>query len=86
MDDRGRRERLQRLDSILDRLERLNLEDSNRLTPELRADLAGEGVRAPAQPNVTALIERIWELQEEFLDPEESADARGLPARRPTLN
>jgi hypothetical protein len=83
MDDRARRTGLQRLDSILDRLERLNLEESNRLPAELREDLEGVGVRIPARPNITELIERIWELQEEFLDREEGGDARGLGARRP---
>ena len=85
MDERARRARLQNLDSILDRLERLNLDETNRLSGELRRDLEGAGVRIPPRPNVSDLIERVWELQEEFLDREEGAE-RGLPARRPTLN
>jgi hypothetical protein len=86
MDERARRARLQNLDSILDRLERLNLEETNRLSAELRHDLEGAGIRIPPRPNVSELIERVWELQEEFLEREEGGDPRGLPARRPTLN
>jgi hypothetical protein len=79
MEDSARRSQLQRLDSILDRLERLNLEESSRLSAELRADLEAAGVRVPARPNVSELIERVWELQEEFLEREESTE---LGARR----
>lgn len=86
MEERARRARLQNLDSILDRLERLNLDETNRLSAELRHDLEGAGVRIPPRPNVSELIERVWELQEEFLDREEGAESRPLPARRPTLH
>ncbi|HEV1998044.1 MAG TPA: hypothetical protein VGR61_07945 [Candidatus Dormibacteraeota bacterium] len=79
MEDRLRRAQLQRLDSILDRLERLNLEESNRLTGDLRRDLEAAGIRIPAKPNVSELIERVWELQEEFLEREESGE---VAARR----
>ena len=79
MEDRMRRAQLQRLDSILDRLERLNLEESNRISSELRHDLEAAGIRIPPRPNVSELIERVWELQEEFLEREES---RELGARR----
>ena len=79
MEDRSRRVQLQRLDSILDRLERLNLEESNRLPAELRQDLEAAGIRIPPKPNVSELIERVWELQEEFLEREESGE---LGARR----
>lgn len=74
MEDRLRRAQLQRLDSILDRLERLNLEESNRLTGDLRRDLEAAGIRIPPKPNVSELIERVWELQEEFLEREESGE------------
>ncbi|GAC1331926.1 MAG: hypothetical protein NVSMB17_10440 [Candidatus Dormibacteria bacterium] len=86
MDETARRERLQSLDSILDRLERLNLQESNRLPAELRSDLEGAGVQVPARPNVSELIERVWELQEEYLDREEGVEPRSLPARRPSFN
>ena len=74
MEDRSRRVQLQRLDSILDRLERLNLEESNRLSAELRHDLEAAGIRIPPKPNVSELIERVWELQEEFLEREGSGE------------
>jgi hypothetical protein len=86
MDEQARRARLQNLDSILDRLERLNLEETNRLTGELRRDLERVGVRIPPRPNVSELIERVWELQEEFLEREESPESRTLGSRRPTLS
>ena len=79
MEDRLRRAQLQRLDSILDRLERLNLDETNRLSSELRRDLEAAGIRIPTKPNVSELIERVWELQEEFLEREESGE---LGARR----
>lgn len=74
MEDRLRRVQLQRLDSILDRLERLNLEESNRLTGDLRRDLEAARIRIPPKPNVSELIERVWELQEEYLDREERGE------------
>lgn len=74
MEDRLRRSQLQRLDSILDRLERLNLEETNRLSGDLRRDLEAAGIRIPSKPNVSDLIERVWELQEEFLEREESGE------------
>ena len=77
IEDRARRERLQKLDSILDRLERLNLEDSTNVGTELREELVEVGVRVPPKPNITELIERIWELQEEFLE-REDGDHRGV--------
>ena len=74
MEDMSRRTQLQRLDSILDRLERLNLEETNRLSDDLRQDLEEAGIRIPSKPVVSALIERVWELQEEFLEREESGE------------
>ena len=74
MEDRLRRVQLQRLDSILDRLERLNLEESNRLTGDLRRDLEAARIRIPPKPNVSELIERVWELQEDYLEREESGE------------
>jgi hypothetical protein len=74
MEDNLRRTQLQSLDSILDRLERLNLNETNRLSGDLRHDLEAVGIRIPSQPNVSDLIERVWELQEEFLEREESGE------------
>lgn len=86
MEDRVRRTQLQKLDIILDALERLNLADTNRLPSHLRQDLEGAGIRVPVRPNVTDLIELVWELQEEFLEREEGGDHRGLGARRPATS
>jgi hypothetical protein len=85
MEDRVRRTRLQKLDVILDALERLNLADTNRLPANLRQDLEATGIRVPARPNITELIERVWGLQEEYLEREEG-DQRGAGARRPAAN
>jgi len=74
MEEHARRTQLQSLDSILDRLERLNLDETNRLSGELRHDLEAVGIRIPSKPNVSDLIERVWELQEEFLEGEESGE------------
>lgn len=86
MEDRVRRTRLQKLDVILDALERLNLADTNRLPINLREDLEAAGIRVPARPNITELIERVWGLQEEYLEREEGGDQRGAGARRPATN
>ncbi|MFN2466292.1 MAG: hypothetical protein ABR598_08530 [Candidatus Dormibacteria bacterium] len=84
MQDELRRTQLHRLDTILDALERLNLADTNRLPSDLRHDLELAGIRVPSRPNITDLIERVWDLQEEYLDREEGGD-RGL-SRRPATN
>jgi hypothetical protein len=86
MQNRVRRTQLQRLDVILDALERLNLADSNRLPSDLKQDLEAAGIRVPPRPNITDLIERVWELQEEFLEREEGGEQRGLGSRRPATN
>jgi hypothetical protein len=86
MEDRVRRTKLQKLDVILDALERLNLADTSRLPAEVRQDLEGVGIRVPVRPNITDLIERVWELQEDYLDREEGGDHRGVDARRPAAN
>ena len=86
MEDRVRRTKLQRLDVILDALERLNLADTNRLPADLRQDLEAAGIHVPVRPNITDLIERVWELQEEYLDREEGGDHRGVGVRRPAAN
>lgn len=65
--DDKRRERLHELDSLLDALEQLNLRESHDLTPQLRERLEGAGISVPAKPNVTELIERVWDVQERYL-------------------
>jgi hypothetical protein len=86
MEDRLRRTQLHRLDTILDALERLNLADTNRLPSDLRQDLEIAGIRVPSRPNITDLIERVWVLQEEYLDRDEGSEYRGLGSRRPATN
>ncbi len=76
MEESERRNRLHELDGILDALERLNLQDANQLPAALRDSLRGVGLDAGPKANVTELIERIWELQEQFL-------SSGAPAEAP---
>ena len=76
MEESERRNRLHELDSILDALERLNLHDAKELPTVLRRNLRDLGVEAAPNTNVTELIERIWELQEQFL-------RSGAPAEAP---
>jgi hypothetical protein len=76
MEESERRNRLHELDGILDALERLNLQDANQLPAALRDSLRGVGLNAGPKANVTEFIERIWELQEQFL-------SSGAPAEAP---
>lgn len=62
-----RRARLYELDRVLDALEQLNLKEAGELPPTLGEQLAALGVPAPTHPNFTALIEAVWELQEQLL-------------------
>jgi hypothetical protein len=62
-----RRGRLHRLDALLDALERLNLEEATELPPEVRRNLMAAGIQVPGRPDFTALIERVWEVQERYL-------------------
>lgn len=75
MEDTVRRNRLHELDSILDALERLNLRDATELPPTLRQSLQDLGLEVPASANVTELIERVWELQEQFLGPAQGTES-----------
>ncbi|HEY8741012.1 MAG TPA: hypothetical protein VIN56_10510 [Candidatus Dormibacteraeota bacterium] len=86
MEEAARRTQLHQLDTILDALERLNLADSKRLPSDVRQDLEAAGIHVPARPNITDLIERVWELQEEYLDRDDGGEHRGLAARRPATN
>jgi hypothetical protein len=81
MEESERRNRLHELDGILDALERLNLQDANQLPAALRDRLRGVGLDTGPQANVTELIERIWELQEQFLS--SGAPAAEAPAGGP---
>ncbi|MHB8507819.1 MAG: hypothetical protein ACYDGR_04120 [Candidatus Dormibacteria bacterium] len=82
-DDKARRARLHELDQILDALEQLNLQDSSEVPEALQLRLAAVGVESRAPHlEVSRLIERIWEIQEQFLQPDSEAIV-GLPVRRP---
>jgi hypothetical protein len=52
---------------VLDALEQLNLKEARELPPSLRERLSVLGVRTPANASFTALIEGVWELQEQLL-------------------
>ncbi|MDP9325408.1 MAG: hypothetical protein M3O87_02600 [Candidatus Dormibacteraeota bacterium] len=80
MEESVRREKLRDLDDILDALEQLNLRDTTSLPQALRDRLRDFGVDAPAKANVTALIEQVWELQEQFL----SSPVQGSESPRST--
>jgi hypothetical protein len=82
MKESERRTHLHELDSILDALERLNLRDAKELPANLRQRLHDVGVEAGPRSNVTKLIERVWELQEQFLRSTSSSEGRtGTPQR-----
>ena len=82
MKESERRTHLHELDSILDALERLNLRDAKELPASLRERLHDLGVEAGPRSNVTKLIERVWEMQEQFLRSASSAENRpGAPQR-----
>lgn len=75
MEESERRNRLHELDGILDALERLNLQDANELPSPLRRNLKDVGLEVGPRANITELIERIWELQEQFLSSSAPAEA-----------
>lgn len=81
MEEIERRNRLHELDGILDALERLNLHDSKDLPASLRRSLRDLGLGAGPRANVTELIERVWELQEQFLSSAGPTEPVGLPQR-----
>lgn len=76
MKESERRTRLHELDSVLDALERLNLRDAKELPASLRQRLHDLGVEAGPRSSVTKLIERVWELQEQFLRSTSSSESR----------
>jgi hypothetical protein len=78
-EERARRERLRELDTVLDALERLNLQEAKELPPGIRETLVSLGVSVAPRHNFSDLIEQIWALQEQFLTP---GTAEGAPPRR----
>ena len=85
MEESVRREKLRDLDDILDALEQLNLRDATALPQPLRDRLELFGVATQPRANVTELIEKVWELQEQFLStPVQGGEVhRGPSWRRP---
>lgn len=71
------RAQLQELDQLLDALERLNLSGEDRLPPTVRSRLEVFGIRVPSRPDVTNLIEQVWEIQEQYLTPEDGRNSTG---------
>lgn len=62
-----RRNRLRRLDDVLEALEQLNLHDQTELPEVLRIRLLEIGVETPDRFTVTQLIEKVWAIQQPYL-------------------
>lgn len=62
-----RRNRLRRLDDILEALEQMNLRDVAELPDILAERLVEIGIDAPHQYSAPVLIEKVWGLQQPFL-------------------
>jgi hypothetical protein len=81
-EEKGRRLRLHELDQLLDGLERLNLQEAREMPEALREGLGRFGVEVPPKANFTQLIEQVWELQEQFLNPSQGVETgSGQPLR-----
>ncbi|HUY96737.1 MAG TPA: hypothetical protein VMW47_03795 [Verrucomicrobiae bacterium] len=82
-----RRQFLRRLDDILEALEQLNLQERPRIPEPVRRSLIAQGIVCDDEPDLRALIERVWRKQEPYLirlgpDRRVAGGRRG-PARRP---
>ena len=83
--DPARRERLRRLDDLLDRLEWVNERGLEELPDTLVAALRRHGITCTSQTNAAALIKAVWRLQEPLLRPmapprrREALDVHPLP-------
>ncbi len=62
-----RRNRLRRLDDVLEALEQLNLHDRTDLPDPLRSRLVELGIEQPDRFTVTQLIEKVWAIQQPYL-------------------
>ncbi len=65
--DQERRQRLRRLDDILETLEQLNLHDRTELSDTIAERLIRLGVEEPWEIPVPQLIERVWAMQQPYL-------------------
>ncbi len=85
--DPERRQFLRRLDDILEALEQLNLQERPQLPETVRRSLLAQGIVCEDEPDVRALIERVWRKQEPFLlrlgTERRSASTRRGGGRRP---
>lgn len=62
-----RRQRLRRLDDILETLEQLNLHDRTEISNQLAERLIRMGIEEPTKIPVPQLIERVWAMQQPYL-------------------
>ena len=62
-----RRNRLRRLDDVLEALEQLNLHDRTELPESLHIRLLEIGIETPEKFTVTQLIEKVWAVQQPYL-------------------
>jgi hypothetical protein len=81
-EEQDRRSNLRELDAILEALEQLNLSDAKELTTWLSEHLELAGIEVPPRPNITSLIERVWELQEQYLRSADIESGRAAVTRR----
>lgn len=58
---------MRRLDDLLLALETLNLQDEMRVPPPVVARLQEIGVLEPEKHSVPQLIEKVWEVQTQYL-------------------
>ena len=67
VDDQERRQRLRRLDDMLETLEQLNLHDRTELTDHAAERLVMLGIREPHTIPIPQLIEHVWAMQQPYL-------------------
>ena len=67
LDDQQRRQRLRRLDDILETLEQLNLHDRTELPDHAAERLVMLGVSQPHSIPIPQLIELVWAMQQPYL-------------------
>lgn len=62
-----RRNRLRRLDDVLEALEQMNLREQTELEQVLAERLVELGIEAPFDQTASQLIERVWAVQQPYL-------------------
>ncbi|HVA21919.1 MAG TPA: hypothetical protein VNN74_07475 [Candidatus Micrarchaeia archaeon] len=76
-----RRQFLRRLDDILEALEQLNLQERPQLPEAVRRSVLAQGIVCEDEPDIRALIERVWRKQEPYLL-HLGTERRGVASRR----